>query len=289
METLYEPKGHVWKINRFNEMKQITSSNELRQIQMDILSYVDGVCRKYDIKYSISGGTLIGAVRHKGFIPWDDDIDIMLARSEYDRLVEVMTNEYNNGNRRYRIITHNLDNDYLFPYAKVFDEKTLLIEHVRGCKNFGVFVDVFPIDNVENQSMAKTFPKMRVLYNMLTMKRLIWEKQRPLYKNLAIILSRLILLPFSNHWIISRMEQLAKKCSDSKTDKMACLVWGYGRREVVPTYIHSEHIYLPFENREYMAIKEYGVYLSTLFGDYMKLPPEDKQVTHHDFEAYWKD
>ena len=70
---------------------------------------------------------------------------------------------------------------------------------------------------------------------------------------------------------------------------MACLVWGYGEKEIVPAYIHSEHIYLPFENRKYMAIKDYSIYLSNLFGDYMKLPPKDKQVTHHDFEAYWKD
>ena len=116
---------------------------------------------------------------------------------------------------------------------------------------------------------------MKVLYNMLNMKRLIWERQRSLYKNISIILSRLMLLPFSNHWIITKMDNLARMNNKLNSDKMA--------------YIHSEHIYLPFENRKYMAIKDYSIYLSNLFGDYMKLPPKDKQVTHHDFEAYWKD
>ena len=154
-------------------MKQITNSEDLKTIQMDILSYIDVVCKKYNIKYSISGGTLIGAIRHKGFIPWDDDIDIMLTRSDYDHLVNAMINEYDKGNIKYRLVTHDIDREFLYPYAKVFDEDTLLIEDIKEIKNFGVYVDVFPIDYISQSSKNKIISRMRFLYNMLTLKRLV--------------------------------------------------------------------------------------------------------------------
>lgn len=269
-------------------MRPITNPKELCNIQMDILSYVDSICKKYDIKYSISGGTLIGAIRHKGFIPWDDDIDIMLARYDYDRLVSAMTAEYNNGKRKYRMLTNEIDNEFLFPYAKIFDEDTLLIEHVKGCKDYGVFVDVFPIDYVSEQNKHKIIRIMRILYNMLILKRLKLEKERSFLKNITIVLSRVILFPFSNNWIINKMDKIARKSNSIESDEMGCLVWGYGKREIIPSFVHAEHIYLPFEDKEYMAIKDYDIYLTHLYGNYMELPPKEKQVTHHGFDAYWK-
>ena len=87
-------------------MKKITDVSELRLIQMDILSYVDKVCRENGIKYSLAGGTLIGAVRHKGYIPWDDDIDIMLVREEYEKLVDILSANDSDNNIPYKILTH---------------------------------------------------------------------------------------------------------------------------------------------------------------------------------------
>lgn len=269
-------------------MKQITNSEDLKTIQMDILSYIDVVCKKYNIKYSISGGTLIGAIRHKGFIPWDDDIDIMLTRSDYDHLVNAMINEYDKGNVKYRLVTHDIDREFLYPYAKVFDEDTLLIEDIKEIKNFGVYVDVFPIDYISQSSKNKIISRMRFLYNMLTLKRLVWDKERPFLKNLTILFSHVILFPFTCHWIIDKMDKYARKSNNKVSKEMACLVWGYGEREVLPSSLHDNHIYLPFENREYMSIRDYDIYLRNIYGDYMQLPPKEKQITHHGFVAYWK-
>ena len=269
-------------------MRPISNSCDLRKIQMDILTYVDAICSKNNIKYSISGGTLIGAVRHKGFIPWDDDIDIMLTRPEYNRLIKALTETYTT-NQKYRILTHSIDKDFKFPYAKIVDEDTILVENTRDSKNYGVFIDVFPIDNVSTDGYKATVAKMRKLYNILTLKKLVVERERSLWKNLTIIGSRLLLAPVSADWIIERMEKFAVQLNNEKTDLMGCLVWGYGEKEIVPSSVHDNHIYLPFEDRKYMAVKDYDVYLSHLYGDYMKLPPKEKQISHHDFEAYWKD
>lgn len=270
-------------------MKKITDVNELRLIQMDILSYVDKVCRDNNIKYSISGGTLIGAVRHKGYIPWDDDIDIMLAREEYEKLVTVMSNHRTDDT--YMMLTHEIDKDFKFPYAKVVDNRTIMHEDVKGCKDYGVYIDIFPIDLIPNNDTEceGIFAGMRRLYNMLTLKRLKLARNRSLWKNLTITISQICLCLVSNDWIIREMEKKAKTSARQDSQRRCCLVWGYGRREIVPASVHQSHIDLPFEDRTYMAVADYHTYLSNLFGDYMQLPPEEKRVTHHGFDAYWKD
>ena len=269
-------------------MKQIKDISELRKIQMDILTYVDNICREYDVHYSMSGGTLIGAIRHKGFIPWDDDIDIMLTREDYNRLIRVMQEKFQNGERRYKILTHGIDQDFKFPYAKVVDESTLIIEDVKGCKNFGVFIDVFPIDFIPDGKCSTLFIKQHILYYLLNIKRLRWEKGRSFLKNMLILVLQYALLPLSSDKIISKMDKVATNASMFPTKRRSCLVWGYGKKEIVPATIHNNHIDVIFEDRKYMAIKDYDIYLTSLFGDYMQLPPEEKQVTHHDFKAFWK-
>lgn len=269
-------------------MKRIKDISELREIQLNILSYVDKICREHGIHYSMSGGTLIGAVRHKGYIPWDDDIDIMLTREDYERLIHVMQEKYNKGEQRYRILSHECFNDFKFPYAKVVDESTLLFENVKGCKDFGVFIDIFPIDFIPEGKCNTLFAKMRALYYLLIIKRLRLRKERSFTKNLFIILSQFVLLPLSDDMIISLMNRVANNASKSQTNRRCCLVWGYGEKEIVPASIHKNHIDLPFEDRVYMAIRDYDIYLTCLFGDYMKLPPKEQQITHHDFQAFWK-
>lgn len=269
-------------------MRTITDYTELRKIQMDILSYVDKVCHEQNIKYSISGGTLIGAVRHKGFIPWDDDIDIMLTRQEYDKLVKALSGDYEDS-KPYKILTHSISKDFQFPYAKIVDERTILRENVKGCKDFGVFVDVFPIDCIPKSGVNLLFSRMRFLYNILILKRLTTNRKRSFLKNATIKLSQIILAPVSSDRILDEMDAIARKAGRQTTDKMACLVWGYGKKEIIPAGVHQKHCMLPFEDRTYMAIADYNTYLTNLYGDYMKLPPKDKQISHHDFEAYWKD
>lgn len=269
-------------------MRTITDYTELRKIQMDILSYVDKVCHEQNIKYSISGGTLIGAVRHKGFIPWDDDIDIMLTRQEYDKLVKALSGDYEDS-KPYKILTHSISKDFQFPYAKIVDERTILRENVKGCKDFGVFVDVFPIDYIPKSGVNLLFSRMRFLYNILILKRLTTNRKRSFLKNATIKLSQIILAPVSSDRILDKMDAIARKAGRQTTDKMACLVWGYGKKEIIPAGVHQKHCMIPFEDRTYMAIADYNTYLTNLYGDYMKLPPKDKQISHHDFEAYWKD
>lgn len=271
-------------------MKKITDVSELRLIQMDILSYVDKVCRENCIKYSLAGGTLIGAVRHKGYIPWDDDIDIMLVREEYEKLVDILSANDSDNSIPYKILTHSKEKGFLYPFAKVVDNRTILKEDVRGDMDFGIDIDIFPIDSIpcDERRTDRLISRMGCLYDMLTIKRLKVSSHRSVWKNITIILSRFVLSPISCHWIINKMERKAISYVTVKPCRRACLVWGYGKKEVVPYTVHESHIELPFEDRKFMVIADYYTYLSNVYGNYMQLPPEEKRISHHGFEAYWK-
>ena len=257
---------------------------------MDILSYVDSICRIHGIHYSLSGGSLIGAVRHNGYIPWDDDIDIMLTRKEYDRLVTIIDQDGNSPKNPYRVLTHDIISDFKFPYAKVVDNRTIMHEQIKGCKDFGVGIDVFPCDSVpdEDVSLNRLLKRMRLLYNILIIKRLKWSKQRSFAKNVIAFCTQIATAPLSTNWILDTMNRTARKAADDNSSRKGCLVWGYGRKEIMPSSLYDNFIDMPFEDRTYMAIKAYDTYLSSLFGDYMQLPPEEKRVTHHAYEAYIK-
>lgn len=124
-------------------MKEI-QIQELRELQMQILDYVDVFCRNHDIKYTISGGTLLGAVRHGGYIPWDDDIDIQMLREEYERFTTLWNKESNHEN--YELVNIESGNNLGYPIGKVHDTRT--ITYVGGLPRTGVFIDVFPVDKV---------------------------------------------------------------------------------------------------------------------------------------------
>ena len=120
-------------------------------------------------------------------------------------------------------------------------------------------------------------------------KRLGRSHNRAFLKNIILFILKFLLLPISVDWIIREIESTAIKSNKNKSNLMGCLVWGYGQKEIVPADIHNYHIDMLFEDRVYMSIRDYDKYLSCLYGDYMKLPPLEKQITHHDFKAYWQD
>lgn len=270
-------------------MRKITDSKELRQIQMNMLDYIDELCLHNDIKYSICGGTLIGAIRHKGYIPWDDDIDIMLTRDQYDKLITAISID-SSEHSVYSILTHTLDNNFKYPYAKIVDNRTIMHESIKGCKDYGVYLDIFPVDRVpdDDKALKKMLSDMKRFFNMLVIKRLKLSPNRTLWKNITIIFSQIALFPISNDWIIRKMEALAQKYRGENTSRCGILVWGYGKKEIIPASVHETHTYLQFEDRRYKAVSDYHTYLKNVYGDYMQLPPENKRITHHDFLAWWR-
>lgn len=265
-------------------MKEINNS-ELKEIQLELLKDVHSFCICNDIKYSLAYGTLLGAVRHHGYIPWDDDIDIMMPREDYDRFIRSY------GNNVYKIADMSVNPEYGLPYAKVEDTRTLMKEMAQFNFAYGVYLDIFPVDYVpEEISVRKLFYRRKSFWNVLfNLKTIKVNRERSLIKNIILMMAHILLSIISVQSIARRMLRMATKYQDQKTSYMGIVAPADSRiEEAIPSSYFEEYVELPFENTNVMSIKEYAIYLTASYGDYMQLPPVEQRVSHHVFYAYWK-
>ena len=261
-------------------MKVITL-DELKSIQIDLLQKTSDFCERNDLKYFLCGGTLIGAIRHKGYIPWDDDIDIAMPRPDYDRFVK----SFNHPDNYYQVV--NLDNNpkYEYCFAKVYDNRTLLKEFHYPGETFGVYIDVFPADGVKNAAQIK---KIMLLHKLLNTKRANYYN-RTLFKKCINTVGKLLLLPFSAHQIARWMDKECRMYPFGSLPMAGVIANPFGPGEMVDRTVFDSYIYVDFEGRKYQAPIGYDIWLRSVFGDYMQLPPIEFQVSHHSFGAWWKD
>ena len=260
------------------------SIEEIKSIQTNILLDVHNFCIKNNIKYSLACGTLIGAVRHKGFIPWDDDIDVMMLREDYDRFVEIYTSS------DCKVFSHRICDEYAYPFAKVSDENTILIENTNMKQVLGVNIDIFPIDNIPGDicERSKHFNKIKMLRNILLMKQIKLSATRSVLKNISIVIMKFLLILLPQMCIVRYIDTLARKYMNEQTAYVADIVEGYGLKEVQRKELFDNFIDLDFEGFKFKSVCDFSIYLTCLYGDFMELPPLDKQVTHHSFIAYRK-
>lgn len=257
-------------------MKKI-ELQELKEIQMDILDYIDNFCRENNIQYSLSGGTLIGAIRHKGYIPWDDDIDIQMKRNDYEELIE----KWNKTKHPY--IFHNIESGTGIgvPFGKISDPRTLLFE--PGLQDIGVNIDIFPIDKViDEDDFQNRHKKIINLYGTS------WKKNRSWSLKPNILYWKLRNLIKSAKSDLEDINDIASSKNQTNAKLLFEMIDGRIYDSPWDADAFKETIYMPFENRKYQVMTGYHEYLTATFGDYMQLPPKDKQVSHHQFEAWWK-
>ena len=268
-------------------MKKI-ELDELKQIELEIVRRIDEVCKKNNIHYYIVGGTLLGAVRHNGFIPWDDDIDIAMPRKDFEKFCSVMNKE----NMSYEVQFYNNVKDYGYASPKVIDNRTLLIDYKLGMgkEESSVFVDVFLYDG-----MGKNEKEAYIRYFFLKcFKKMVFLSKRN-YKMENLLKSIVFFVPCALCKAIgvNKLNRFYNKlCSkhdfyDSKY--VACVAGRYGKREVFRREVFEKTVPLPFETLILQAPQQYKTYLSSIYGEYMKLPPKEKQVSNHTSEEWWKD
>lgn len=257
----------------------------LRQIQMvglDMLRYFDRLCSERGLRYFLSGGTLLGAVRHQGFIPWDDDVDVMMPRPDYNRLCEWM-----DGHRdgRYLILQTGEHTDYATPYLRVLDTRTHVIptEYMRHSVPH-LFLDVFPIEGLpdDERTCLRFYRKMRaydVMYQSSKKAQFQPGERLQALKKLFIGLARRT--GGTAAWA-RRFNKAAQKTPFGQTKHAGvCVIAHYGARERMPLDVFSESVPVTFEGQTFPAPKGYDVYLRNLYGNYMQLPPEEKRFSAH--------
>lgn len=268
---------------------QELSPDELKTLQLGVLRYFHEFCVEHNLKYSIYAGTLIGTIRHKGFIPWDDDIDVMMRREEYDKLIKIYPQE--NKNKRFKLVSPEIDESLPYTFSKLSDETTVLIEDCLIPHHIGVNIDIFPIEDLPDDPAErdKIFKKRIRLRKMLDCKIVGWNKSRPLWKNVVLATTRFFLKPISYKKLVADTIALAKKYQGCPGDYCGDVVMGYNWKEVQKRSNFDEYLLMPFEDGMFYVCKGYENYLRSTFGDYMQLPPPEQRITHHSFKAYWKD
>lgn len=264
-------------------MRELTHREE-QQVCVGILKKFDEICRKNNIKYCAAGGTALGAVRHKGFIPWDDDIDLNLLRNDYQKLISL---EYEDEN--YKILHYSYTKDYYYTFAKMIDKRTYLDEPNRSEKDMGVFIDIFPVDYVgdyekEAPENVKKAWKNSKFWEHLGSNINYNKSMSPKY--IGKLIFRGLVYPFRKKLLRHFDFEFA---GIPKSEYCANLQLGtYGMKECFKSELWEDMIYLPFEDTEVCVFKNYDSYLTSLFGDYMTPPPEDERITTHPFKAYKK-
>lgn len=266
-------------------MKEI-KLDELKKIQLDILEVIHDFCINNNIKYSMGCGTLLGAARHKGYIPWDDDVDIYMLREEYNKLIasfpEVVSDV--------KIASLERDFKWTRPYANAFDCRTLL-KNAGEYGVTGVAIDIFPIDRVpeEEDEWIKYDKFRRRLQRIYELKSsMVYRRGRSVWKYCFLPFTKLLLLPFSKRCIGNYISSYAQRYNKTDSSLVFECVQGIFQKHRFNRSTLENVVDMPFEDRIFKGMANYEDYLSNAYGNWRELPPIEKQVSHHCFEAWWK-
>lgn len=269
-------------------MKKEIDIKELKQIQLDILQNVHEFCIANHINYSLASGTLIGAVRHKGYIPWDDDIDICLLRDEYKKLEKAFPNLLNG---KYRFMTIDRDEKWYMPWGKIIDTRTVMTEETKyKDHNLGVFIDVFPMDDVpDNDICFSKWNKIRkfLLYCWF-LKNTKCDKKWTIMRNIRVCIVHIVTFPFSMRKLAKYIDTYIQKTNGKSYTRVYESCDSLRAKHNQSKEDFSKYIDVEFEGATFKAMTGYDDYLMNIYGEYMKLPPIEKRVTHHSFNASWK-
>lgn len=263
---------------------------KLHMLELKIALEIKRICEKNNIKYFLIAGTLLGAVRHSGFIPWDDDMDIGMLRSDYNRFLEACKTDLG---PEFFLQTWDTEEDFPFSYAKVRLNGTKIVEKFSEKTSIhkGIFVDIFPYDNAPNNKFEQKVHRFR--YWMC--KRLLWIKKgmginlttQP-QKVVKYFLFRAVSLLFNYKQLKRYFKKIQTQYNTVTTEKV--IRDGGSNSRLINRDWTEETVDILFENELFPTFKYKEAYLEALFGDYMQLPPVEKRNAHDavfiDFGAY---
>ncbi|WP_294653046.1 phosphorylcholine transferase LicD [uncultured Ruminococcus sp.] len=261
---------------------------KLQNLILNIAVDIKKLCDEHGIEYFLNGGTLLGSIRHNGFIPWDDDFDIGMDRKNFNKFVSVCKQALDK--EKYSLVTYE-DQNYCFLFAKVHLNGTKIIENFSKDVDVhhGIFVDIFPYDNIPDSTLAR---KIFLLKNKV-LKNLIWVKcgygNQAQKKKISYKLIKLFARPFRITYLKSKRNILTNKYN--KLPCKNCFLSDYPS-EIIPTKWLEQYSNYCFETVSFKSLSNYDEFLKHVYGDYMELPPENERICHTncnvDYGEYYK-
>ena len=264
---------------------------ELQKVLLDILKEVKRVCDENNIDYFIIGGTALGAVRHKGFIPWDDDIDIGMTRDNYEKFIKIANTKLS---EEFFLQTMETEEETPFYFAKVRKNKTKFIEkYVKDINmNHGIFIDIFPYDKIPNDTKLRKRQqrKVNILANMFIAKSTCEinseiKTVKDILKNCIRRLLHYILIPFPKKLIYNQLNKECKKYSEEECSKISFVKYGYLTIDIdsVNNLKYEEGSQISFEGVIVKCPRKITQYLNNQYGDFMKLPKKEDRKGHRPY------
>ena len=264
----------------------MTNMELLHKVDVDIVKEVVRICDKHDLKYYMLGGTMLGAIRHKGFIPWDDDIDLGMPREDYEKFLELAEEELPD---HLKAVNYRNTPNYMYYITRILDTQTKVIEERIGNDNkyTNASIDIFPIDGTPNNAFLRKIYFFRVLYHRALMslcykdsidrKRKRSKKEKLLLWVMERIPVEKLTTPYKQK---CKIDKLLRKQPIKGAKYIGNIMGAYRTREIVPAEYYGEGAMYSFEDIQLRGLSMYHEYLTFTYGDYMKLPPEDQRKTH---------
>lgn len=273
---------------------QLLSMKEVQKGSLEILKVIDKICDELNLKYCLAYGTLIGAIRHKGFIPWDDDVDIMMPREDYDKLIQYFIDNKEKL-RPLEVINPQVNKKCPFTISRISDFRYKLDVDNEDDYGLGLFVDVYPLDGVG--STVKEYTKLKNKSSRYASMCFISTRKKVKRENTKSNLKMAIKYPafviakvLGKTFFMNKLYEIAEKCNYDSSKYIGCIIWASddGLRGIFPKKWFDEMIDVEFEGSYFKAPKDYDKVLSHGYGKYMELPPEKDRIAHHYYDAYKK-
>ena len=265
-------------------MKELTLQ-EIKQIELEILKTFHAFCEENNIRYFLSHGTLLGTIRYKGFIPWDDDVDVLVPREDYERLLSLFKD-----NEQYKLFHFEKDERFLFPFAKLCDMTTRKVEN--GWENelaVGLDMDIFPLDSWGNdlKKAQKEVNRQRRNLFCLGLSKSNDSASTSILKRMVKSILMVFCKMHGSKYYIRKLMKDARKHPYEGSAYLGGKAWNvYGYRDILPAEVFDHPIELEFEGHKFWGPVGYDAFLSSLYGNYLPEPPPEKRKTHHNFKAY---
>lgn len=271
-----------------NKQLDELSLEEYKNIEFNLLCSFDTFCKKHQVKYSLAYGTLLGSIRHNGFIPWDDDIDVMMLREDYERFLSLSKED----DLSFGIFSPEINKEYYAPYCNIYDLNTILVEEGNSHRGLeiGVKIDIFPVDIVPDDYTEY----LKIRRNSMFINRLLAWKRWPLNayrKGLPTVRALLVkilllLLPYS--YLQSKLRSLCLKYRNTEYKYCDVVCYNPYSNSRFKLDVFDSIIEHQFEDKKFSIISDYDYVLSAIYGNYMKLPPIEKRISWHNFKVYKK-